>query len=147
MKNYWKYIIISMLAGIAVFHISAMVYIWDENYELTSPDYYAEEGTYMDLMAMIKDGAMYRWQLNLTRDDIQLKVTDAAGATLELNTVTLTLYKPDKAGLDKTLILTPNGQGGWYVAKADLATGRWRATVTASHDQTRLAYRANTAVR
>ncbi|MDJ0835139.1 MAG: FixH family protein [Acidobacteriota bacterium] len=146
MKNYWKYIVISMLAGVAVFHIGAVMYIWGENYELTSPDYYEQESAYMDLVPKLKAGAVYQWQANFSRDGVSLKVTDAAGAVPALENLTLALYKPDKAGLDRTLTLTPDGSGAWR-AEAGLVTGLWRYTITANLGETELAYKSSENIR
>ena len=144
MKNYWKYIIIALLAGVAVFHFGALYMIWDEDYELTSADYYEQESAYVEMTARLKAGAPYRWDCRLEQGRIRLAVHDAADAVPALETVRVRLYKPDNAAADRELSLEADGRGAWHAATGALPSGLWRLTVLAELDGTELAHKTTT---
>ena len=139
-KNYWKYIVITLLASVALFHIGAVSMIWGESYELISGDYYAEESAYVDLVAHLKAGAPYRWESELAGEQFTLAVRDAANAVPALENVRVRLYKPNDASADRELTVTGT-ETGWSATTGTLPAGLWRVTVLAELDGETLAYK------
>jgi len=139
-QNYWKYIVIALLAGVALFHIGAVSMIWGEEYELISGDYYAEESAYTEMIANLKAGAPYRWDYTLSERDVTLAVRDAADAVPALDNVRVRLYKPNDASADRELTLTRSEQG-WTAPTGTLQRGLWRVTVLAELNGETLAYK------
>lgn len=144
-KNYWKYIIMTLLGLVATFHIGAVIYIIDEDYELTSKDYYEQELDHEGMIERVRAGKSYKWDLRLTTEGLQLKVADAAGQSVALEDVTLHLYKPNESESDKKLRLKPNADGN-YVTPTSLAKGLWHARVEAKSGGNAVAYRTSLAL-
>lgn len=146
MKNYWKYIVISLLAGVVVFHLTAVSFIWRENYELTSPDYYNQELGQDAHQAAIRAGNAFTWETQVQRDRVTVAARDLNGALVDLSDVTVHFYKPDQADQDQLVALNA-GNNAWTAALNDIPSGKWRITVNATHGQEKLAYRTAVGVR
>lgn len=142
-KNYWKYIIITFLAGVAVFHFGAIAMIWGENYELTSADYYEQEANQEMLRAQLRAGAPYQWRITLEQGRAHLEILDAAGQSLEVSNPRVQLYKPNDASADRELALAASADGGWSVETGALPTGLWRITILAEREGQTLAHKTS----
>ena len=136
MKNYWKYIVISLLGGIAIFHLTAIWYIRGKNYELTSSDYYAREIQYQGMIDRLREGRSFLWECDVSEDgqSLILDVRDLNGGDVDLQDVTATLYRPDSSGLDQELSLAVNEKGAYVAPISSLKPGPWKLTVLASLD-------------
>ena len=141
--NYWKYIIIGLLGFVALFHAAVIWYIRGENYELTSPDYYDRELRYQERIDKLRAGKAYAWSCRLSEDQrwLELQVVDPNGAAVVLSDISVTLYRPNDAGLDRQLLMEPGGSSGYRAPLAELEPGLWKVTVDATNDRgTALAY-------
>ena len=139
MKNYWKYIVISLLASLVTFHVLAIWHIRGESYQLTSKDYYARELTYEQTLQALRRGQAYKWDMDL-KDGFHLTITDVNGAPLSLEEVDVHLYRPDKAELDQLFQPEWNQEG--YKHQIDpLKKGKWSVTIKAQKDGETIAWR------
>jgi nitrogen fixation protein FixH len=143
MNQYWKYIVIGLLSLIAVFHISAIVYISGNRYELTSKDYYDREITYQQTIEKLRAGKAYQWnhRFDAESGQLELEVLDAAGNPVALTEPVMWLYRPNQANADREFRPKRGEDGIYRIAVASLATGLWKLTVEANHDQQPLAWR------
>lgn len=135
-KNYWKYIIMSLLGGIALFHLGALWYIWGNQYELTSKDYYAKTLRHQDMIERLREGKAFLWRYDVAEDgqSLVVDVRNPNGEGVALQEVKATLYRPDSAGLDQEITLA-QGEAGVYTAPIDaLKPGAWKLTVLANLD-------------
>jgi len=144
-KNYWKYIIIALLAGIAVFHFSAIAMIWGNQYELTATDYYEQEANHEIMRAQIRAGAPYQWQVTLSEGRAALRVLGSDGQAVAITNPRLELYKPNDAGADRFFQLSAD-DAGWRAETGPLAPGLWRLTVLAEYEGQTLAYKTSTSL-
>ncbi len=135
--NYWKYIVISLLASVAVFHFFAVGMVISNRYELTSKDYYEQEKMVGQNKAELKAGEQLAWRWSYQEDKrlYLLSVQDAAGKPVQLKNVTINLYKPNKANQDQQLLMHTSGEGQWQAQFDGLDFGRWKATIRADHEQ------------
>lgn len=135
MKNYWKYIVIALLGGIALFHLTALWFIRGQNYELTSPDYYAQELKHQEMIDKLREGKSFVWECDVAEDgqSLVLDVKDLNGQDVALHEVKATLYRPDSAGLDQELLLAANEPGRYTAPINALKPGPWKVTVMANH--------------
>ncbi len=62
---------------------------------------------------------------------ISAHVADRDGAAKSVLTVEAVLRRPTDAGLDRTITLTPSGDGNYRTVVADLAPGAWDIVVQA----------------
>ena len=136
----------SLLAGVAVFHIGAVVYIWGEDYQLTSEDYYEEEQTYSDMVQRLRRGSAYTCDLQLNTRSLRLAVRDVTDGRPELSDVIVKLYKPDDADADQELVLKRDENGVWFADLDGLRPGLWQYTVEATLGDEKLAWRARTSI-
>ena len=140
--NYWKYIVMSLLGLIMLFHIGAVWHIRGNHYELTSPDYYARELDHESMLAKLRAGSGWQWQVNLksgTRE-LLISVTNAEGIAVPLSHAQATLYRPNHADLDQAVELVGQ-QDNRMIARLDrLDQGRWDLTVEGVIGQTQVAY-------
>lgn len=144
MKNYWKYIVMTLLGLVATFHIGAVIYIIDEDYELTSKDYYEQEAGHEAMIERIRAGKAFNWELKYQGEGLLLKVTNPDGSPVSLDNIKLHLYKPDDSHNDRDMVLKPSEDGNYRVATT-LTKGLWHARVEARQDQTAIAYRTSLA--
>ena len=124
----WKYLVIGLCAFIMIFHISALIYIRGNDYELTSKDYYAQELRYQHQMDRLQAGSEFDWDCRFEDNRFVVRVrSDQHGVALE--DVRLQLYRPHDAKQDQTLGLTEVEPGVYEQALTTPAPGRWNLTV------------------
>lgn len=130
MKNRWKYIVIAMLSLVVIFHIGVVIYIADEDFELTSKDYYDRTLTYQETIEAARLAKSLKWEYRISESGrtllLAVRTPDAEPARLEA--ATLTLYRPDNSDLDHHSNLEVDGEG-FRATIPQLAKGRWRLTV------------------
>ena len=133
-QNYWKYIIITLITCLVSFHITAIFHIIGNKYELTSPDYYAEEAHIDANQNALRSGADWEWYIDINdnRDQIRLRV-ERDGEGIALDDVKVQLYRPNAAGQDQHIALTEQNDGSLLGQLGILAIGRWDITVAAKH--------------
>lgn len=141
--TYWKYIIIGLLGGMMLFHFTALYFIRNQRYELTSPDYYEREIQHEQTLQAIREGQALNWQLNLDSSNhkatLQVRNSDQEGIALEQ--VTLHLYRPHNSSEDQLLQLKPTETTGIFTAPIKaMGKGRWNILITATHEGKDLAY-------
>jgi len=137
-----KTLVICLLGGVAVFHIGAVYLIRDKNYELTTPDYYAEESSYREQVDSLRAGAAWQWQLKVDQGTANLQVVDVNGDRVALEGVSLQLYKPNNSSADRILELDDNNHA-WEADTGVLPAGLWRYTVRARSGDTKVGFRSS----
>jgi len=125
--KYWKYIIIGLLVGMMAFHFSALFYIRNQKYELTSPDYYEREIQHQQVLDALRRGHDFNWNLVIQADKSQsyLEVTDPNGANIVIGKLKLEFYRPHNSSQDHHLQLDPGQDGRYYFDAVSLPPGRW----------------------
>lgn len=141
--KYWKYIIMGLLAGIMLFHFSALYYIRNQNYELTSPDYYQKELEHQDLIEAIKHGKQYQWEVSLSDDQsfLSVSVMDANGSIANLSHLTIQYLRPNDSKLDQHIHLTRQQDGHFAGELLPLAAGRWNCLIQGELQGKAIAFR------
>lgn len=140
--NYWKYIVMSLLGGIMLFHIIALWYISGKNYELTSKDYYQKDLAFDQTAEKLRAGKAFQWSCRLSEDGqwLEIHIKNDEGTKVSLADPIVYLYKPDNASLDMNLPLELHEQ--MYRAPAQgLVTGAWRVTVSAETEGQPIAWK------
>lgn len=130
--KYWKYIILGLLVSIMLFHFGALYYIRNQNYELTSPDYYQKEIEHESLIEAMRQGHAFKWDLSYSDDNtfVFLKVTDANGEVAALEELSIQYDRPNNASFDQHIHLVKQESSHWAGQIEPLAAGRWNCLVT-----------------
>lgn len=142
----YKYLVITLLAGVAIFHIGAVVVIGDQNYQLTSKDYYGQEVAFDDLQKQLAAGRAFVWQDRTSRSQVEILVHDVNGQALDLQQVKVQLYKPNDASQDLVVTLEKHGEGIYSAPAAALSKGPWKLTLHADHQGTPVAWQTRIAL-
>lgn len=129
--NYWKYIVIALLSSVAVFHVGAIFYIGDRDYQLTSTDYYDREIAYQSTLEAMRAGKAYIWTTEERGDELLINVRDANQQALQLETPSVHLYKPSDNRQDQDQVLAMTEPGCYRLKIAQLKPGPWNLTLTA----------------
>ena len=141
MKNYWKYIIISLIATLMVFHFSAIWYISGRNYQLTSPDYYEQEQSIDANKQAIRLGKVLQWNCRVEgRNRVVVEVSGLDGKPSALDEVSVELYRPNNADGDIMLALGQQAPGRYTAETQELAEGRWDLKVKGKQGDDTVAY-------
>lgn len=147
--TYWKYIIISLLGGMMLFHFAALFYIRHQRYELTSPDYYQREMNHESTLNALRRGQTLTWDLRVEThgNKITLQIHDTEGKPVHADPVTIHMYRPHRSAEDQTVLALPNSEGGYSSAITPLQAGRWNFSVTANLEGTLYAFQKRDSLR
>lgn len=172
-KNYWKYIIFTLVAFVVIFHIGAIIYIQQgPNFELTSRDYYERGQSYESEIQAVQRGRTLNWQLDFNKDgqviaELSPLPTGTEVEIEQIQMITLELQRPNRSEWDRMLTLervqetsspvTDGDEGATgesvddasdpvhrFVHDSVLQAGRWR--VRASFEWNELQYLYKTAI-
>ncbi|CAM2067242.1 FixH family protein [Sulfidibacter corallicola] len=142
--NYWKYIVMSLLASVAIFHVGAVWYISGREYELTSPDYYQKEQVYEETMRRYRLGREWDWRVSVSEETgFQLVIRDGDGLPVVAESVKAHLMRPNQASADLALELGRTGEGVYHAPVADLPAGRWNLEIEVASGADVAAYRSH----
>lgn len=141
MKNYWKYIIISLIATIMIFHFTAIWYIKGRNFELTSKDYYEQEQQIDSNLQALRLGKILQWNCFVEdRNRVVVEVVGLDGKPSQLKEVNAKLYRPNNASGDVELALGQQAPGRYVAEVADLDQGRWDLRVQGKKGEDTVAF-------
>ncbi len=147
MNNAWKYIVISLLASVAIFHVGAIVVIGDRDYQLTSTDYYEREIAYQDTLEALRRGKAMIWRTAEQNNRLEIKVTNLNGQPLTLAQPSVRLYKPNDADQDRSQALATDEPGTYGLDLTNLKPGPWQLTVEGLHEGQKMAWQTRLLVR
>lgn len=147
MNNTWKYIVIALLASVAIFHVGAIVVIGDRDYQLTSDDYYDREIAYQDTLEALRLGKALVWQAVEQNGRLEVGVKDLNGQAVVLAEPSVHLYKPNDAAQDSTQKMDSLEPGRYQLAQTVLKPGPWQLTVEGQYKGQKLAWQTRLLVR
>lgn len=138
--NHWKYVVIGLLLSVAIFHIGAIFYIGDRDYQLTSTDYYDREIAYQDTLEALRAGKAYIWTTEEQGQYLYIAVRDVNQQPVTLNQPKARLYKPNDAALDQDQDMELTGPGNYRLTVGQLKAGPWKLTVEGQQNDQAIAW-------
>ncbi len=147
MNNTWKYIVIALLASVAIFHIGAIVVIGNRDYQLTSDDYYDREIAYQETLEAMRLGKALVCQAVETNGRLEVSIKDLNGGAVVLADLSVHLYKPNDASQDRTQKLVAIAPGRYQLPQAVLKSGPWQLTLEGLFEGQKLAWQTRLLVR
>ena len=129
---YWKYIIISLVSFVVLFHVGAIIYLnQGPSYELTSSDYYEKGQAYEQEIQALNRGMLFSWDLDVsTPGKMRLSLVPKEGPhpiSPGVQAIQIELLRPNDSTMDSTLELIRETNENQFSGDHQLKKGRWHA--------------------
>ena len=138
----WKYIVIALLATVAIFHLGVLAFIWNKRYQLTSKDYYDREMAYQEMIDKLDRGNQFQWKVTHSPPGhLVVSIKSKSGNPVVFENLVGFMYRPNQADLDRAIKLVPTENGVYMASVEGFPKGRWDITLQGAVNNTTVAHK------
>lgn len=129
--NPWPIAIPSFFGAFVLFTVGLVMFSMRHRTELVAPDYYEQEIRYQSRLNSMRRTAALPGKVGIDFNEANslLQVTMPPEQAAKKPKGSITFYRPDSAGLDRTFPLLADATGTQKMDLSGFAAGRWRVRV------------------